>query len=229
MGRPNLFALNTWASHESRVLEIFCRALSKLAAQKRLPTREDDLNRELFRFARKENYELIKKGRGSQSSLLYEANNQPAADDLVRAKRESKRPDFQCGFVDAQIGVDRFFVLEGKRLGQPSSNSWVLNENYITNGIQRFVHAEWAYGQDASSGVMIGYIQSMTMDEILEEVNNCGKSHKVPEIAAIVGGQNGLVQFQHRLDRSFPETPYRLIHVWANLRKRSSSRAIKVA
>jgi hypothetical protein len=231
MGRPNLFALNSWAAHEDRVLEIFHGALVRLASQRQLPEKEDELNRKLLRLCRKENYRLIRqgKGRGTHSNIYYEASNQPAVDDIVRAARESKRPDFTCGFVDSQAGMDRFLVLEGKRLGQPPSPSWVLNENYIKNGVRRFIDIDWAYGKDTASGVMIGYVQSMKMNDILKEVNVCGRSMKTPKLTEIVGKQNGLMRFQQRIKRKFPETPFRLIHIWVDMKKSAASRAIKVA
>ena len=31
------------------------------------------------------------------------------------------------------------FVVECKRLGIPSSQKWILNENYVNHGVRRFV------------------------------------------------------------------------------------------
>ena len=102
---------------------------------------------------------------------MYEANNQPDADDSIRAKREYKRPDFQWGICDTNETnperMDKFYTLEAKRLGSPSSSQWILNKNYILNGINRFILVEWGYGKSVSSGAMIGYIQNMELKEIL--------------------------------------------------------------
>ena len=98
--RPDLFSLRSWELHEERVLEVFECALARLGALPSLPEREDDLNRLLLRLFRSENCRLIKLQRGTRSPVMYEASNQPAVDDITRAARESKRPDFQCGWVD---------------------------------------------------------------------------------------------------------------------------------
>jgi hypothetical protein len=187
------------------------------------------LNRRLLFLARRENYRLIKKGRGCRSNIYYEASNQPAVDDAIRAGREWKRPDFTCGLVDAQAGVDRFMAIEGKRLGEPPSPSWVLNENYINNGIWRFIDDEWAYGKDTASGIMIGYIQTMAFTGILKEVNGCGKTKRVPALRPSRARRIGsIVRMQHSFPRCFPLTPFRLVHIWVHIR-RTPAQAIDVA
>jgi hypothetical protein len=230
MSRPNLLDLKTWKSHEDRVLEVFQNALLRLGAARELPEREDDLNRKLFLLARKENYRLIRRGRGTHSNLYYEACNQPAADDAERAGREAKIPDFQCGFVDAQEGVDRFLAIEGKRLGKPSSSGWVLNENYVNNGVRRFVNSEWAYGEDAESGAMVGYIQTMDFGSILNEVTQSGSAISIPVIATKARRSRGsVITLEHVLQRPFPESPFALRHFWVDLRRSAKQAKAKVA
>ena len=156
MSQPNLYKLNSWQRHESRVVEVFEEALGELAQRDDLPNEENPLNRQLLGHVRRANCRLIRAGRGTRSSILYEANNQPRDSDEERALRELKRPDFKCGFVDADAELDLFLDIECKRLGFASSRSWVFNQNYITNGVARFENPDWGYGADCPSGVMIG-------------------------------------------------------------------------
>lgn len=222
MSRPNLFTLDTWGRHENLVLEVFRCALLRLEADPELPQKEDELNRKLLFHVRRENYRLIRVGRGCHSSIYYECANQPVVEDKGRAGREWKRPDFMCGFVDAQAEADLFFVIECKRLGLPSSPGWVLNENYIRNGVLRFVDLHWGYGEGAASGAMIGYCQTMSGDVILKEVNEYGKSVSVPSITRETEEwiDRGVTLLNQTLDRNVSPSPFSMQHLWVDLRHR---------
>ena len=222
MSRPNLFTLDTWGHHENSVLEVFHCALLRLAAESELPEREDELSRKLLSHVRSENYRLIDEGRGRQSNFYYECANQPVVEDKERAGREWKRPDFTCGLVDAQAGVDLFFVLECKRLGRPSSSGWILNENYTNYGVLRFVDPDWGYGEGAASGAMIGYVQTMSQDDILKEVNAYAAKIDVPTIRNEADNwiERGVTRLNQRLDRSTSPSPFRLEHLWIDIRHR---------
>ncbi len=222
MSRPNLFTLDTWGRHENLVLEVFQCALLRLEAESELPEKEDELNRKLLFHARSENYRLIKEGRGCHSNVYYECANQPVLEDKDRAGREQKRPDFMCGLVDARSEADLFFVLECKRLGRPSSPGWILNENYTKHGVLRFVDPDWGYGEGATSGAMIGYCQTMSGDDILKEVNGYGKKVKAPSIhrEADEWIDRGVTRLKQTLDRKVSPSPFRLRHLWVDLRHR---------
>ena len=222
MSRPDLFALDTWERHETCVLEVFRCALVGLEAEAGLPEREDELNRKLLFHARSENYRLVKDERGCHSNIYYECANQPVVEDEVRAGRESKRPDFTCGLVDAQAGQDLFFVLECKRLGRPSSSTWKLNENYTRHGVLRFVDGAWGYGAGVESGAMIGYMQTMTPDEIVEEVNEYAKEVDVPAIEKEDEdwATRGVTRLDQTLGCEVTPSPFFLRHLWVDLRRR---------
>jgi len=129
-----------------------------------------------------------------------EGCNPPHASDEERARREDKRPDFYWQFMDHLADdvscCDRRFVLECKRLGSPSRRTWVLNENYINNGVSRFITQEHGYGKGDEAGGMIGYVQDMDFNDILREVNT--------------------------LTRAFPGQSYELQHFWVDLRSAST-------
>ena len=225
MTRPNLFTLDTWASHERLVLEVFRCALLRLQAEPELPENEDGLNRKLLFHVRSENYRLIKAGRGCRSNVYYECANQPITEDKDRAGRECKRPDFMCGLVDAQAETDLFFALECKRLGRPSSRGWILNENYTRHGVLRFVDPAWGYGEGAESGAMMGYCQTMSADDILREVNGYAERVNLPAIerAEDEWVHRGFTRLNQTLDRRVSPSPFRLRHLWVDLCHRYST------
>jgi hypothetical protein len=90
------------------VVEVFQEALRDLARRDDLPEEENALNRQLLRHVKSANYRLLRAGRGTRSNIYYEANNQPLESDEDRAARESKRPDFMCGLVDAYAKLTYF-------------------------------------------------------------------------------------------------------------------------
>jgi hypothetical protein len=134
--------------------------------------------------------------------------------DRQRAAREFKRPDFYWAYHDHD-GVEpaRQFVLECKRLTHASSG-WVYTEQYVTAGIARFVSAEHGYGKASPSGAMIGYLQRMSADDALDEVNGHLGVVALPLVEAAGSSTLGITTLAHGLTRSFPDSPYRLRHFW---------------
>ena len=152
----------------------------------------------------------------------------PDADDEERAKREHKSPDFSCGFYDNQEVKPeksaKFYVIECKRLGFPSGK-WVLNKNYVVYGICRFVEPEWGYGKSVSSSAMIGYVQSMELEDILAEVNKEIEQNMLPAIGLSADGweEGGISQLEQSLNRlRIPPGRFRLRHIWVDLRGKES-------
>jgi len=224
MKQPSIPALRTWHEHERRVLEVVCLALADLQAAEQLPTDEPALNRELHFCLRRVNVRLQRQGRGVQSPFVWEAQNQPLIDDETRADREHKRPDFQCGFVNLQEGDDdrasMFYTLECKRLGRPA-NRWILNVNYVENGVLRFVTEKHGYGKATPSGAMVGYVQSMPFAQIIAEVNAAANERSLPSIALDddAWSEDGVTRLAHRLTRPASLlSPFDLRHIWVDLR-----------
>ncbi len=221
---PRLRALKIWARREERFLAIIERALQLLRAENDLPEAECDLNRRFY-------FQLLQASRelfpADPVAPISECNNQPDPDDQARAAREHKRPDFQWIYLDKYepdpAGSSRQFTLECKRLGAPRRADWVLNVNYVTDGICRFRDSAWAYGQRFSRGAMVGYWQSMELGEIIKEVNQEASRNALPEVAP--GGvpiPNGY-RSEHTFDRTFPASPFRLQHIWVDLRARRTA------
>ena len=227
MSRPNLFELPVWEHLEQSVREIFTRGLLALAEEPRLPLEEDPLNRRLLHWCRRANHELCKEGRGLPSPIYYEANNQPLADDPDRASRLRKRPDFQCGLHDDLAEnpdeSDLFYTIECKRLGLPTRPDWVLNRNYVENGILRFILTESGYSKGAPSGMMIGYIQTMEPERILSEVNEAGLAQGIPAITLSPRAwitQRLTVLNSHIVVRELEPKAFSLSHHWLDIRHR---------
>jgi hypothetical protein len=215
-----LVARNLRTMREAKCLSIIELALSLLRAQDDLPETEVDLNRRLFFCL----YEATRKlypddeiGPGA------ECCNQPDPDDKVRARREQKRPDFQWIYVDRYEPdarrSSRQFVVECKRLGEATRADWVLNRNYTDHGIERFRDPEWAYAKGMQTGAMVGYWQSMEGEEVLSKVNEGCHTRSIPDLILVGAWRpNGTSRFEHSLERPFEVSPFRLHHLWVDLR-----------
>ena len=117
-----------------------------------------------------------------------ECNNQPDPDDISRVAREQKRPD------------------------------WVFNLNYVRHGICRFRDPEWAYAKRFSSGAMVGYCQSMEPAQVLKEVNEEVGQNSLPRIIPVGQPASDCQKLEHTFERSFPVSPFHLLHLWIDLR-----------
>jgi hypothetical protein len=188
---------------------------------------EDELNRKLYFLLLEANRTALTSSLGAfDCAPVYEGSNLPSADDIIRANRESKRPDFQWTCIDhtapdPKHGV-RAFVIECKRLGAPLRTDWEFNVNYVTNGIARFVNKEHGYACDDYKGAMVGYVQSMEFEDILSEVNSTSASMGIPLLSEPADGwkENGTSLLTHTLTRAFGATPFHLLHFWVDLRTR---------
>jgi len=210
-----------WKKFEDSIFEVIQLAIKILSEKDTLPTKEDDLNRLLYTCLVQANYKLQKSNKGRESPPIYEGNIQPFHDDGKRAPRENKRPDFQWSITDvSEKNPERSskqFVLECKRLGKPKGN-WVLNKNYVYNGIKRFISNEHGYARGVESSAMLGYVQSMEIYEILSEVNIYVKNMEQPILRDT--GTKGLAVFlSHSVKAEYSEDILRLEHIWVDLKQ----------
>ena len=229
MARPHLSEIDSWSNHEARVLEVFTLALELLIEQPELPKEEVDINRKLYFCIHRANRTLSKGNGGLICPPSFDSKNPPDADDEKRSKREDKRPDFSCGIYDDQeTEPDRsakFYVVECKRLGLPSSPTWILNKNYVSYGIIRFVNPDWGYGKSASSGAMVGYVQSMELSDIFSEVNCNTRNVGLGLLVMAANGlqDNGVSRLEQDLNRlEIRPSQFRLRHLWVDIRARKS-------
>lgn len=217
---PRLNVLQLWSKRESMCLAILERALRMLSVEKGLPKSENDLNRHLYFCLLAASSELYP---ADPVPPISECNNQPDPDDVSRAARETKRPDFQWVYRD-QYEADphrssKQFVVECKRLGKPCRSDWVFNLNYVHHGIGRFRDRNWAYAQRLPSGAMVGYWQSMDANQLLDEVNDESRKNSLPDLVLIGAWDlRGVSRLEHVFDRPFEISPFRLRHLWIDLR-----------
>jgi hypothetical protein len=217
---PSLLSLRLWVKCETRCLSILERALVLLRNSQGHSQPEIELNRRLYFCLLTASRELFPE---SDLAPVQECNNQPDPDDEARAKREQKRPDFQWIFLDRYEAdperSSKQFVVECKRLGNPPRPNWVLNLNYANHGIKRFKDPIHAYAKRFPSAAMVGYWQSMEAAEVLEEVNEESQKSDLPHLLLTGSWKSGGVShLEHTFERPFDISPFRLMHLWIDLR-----------
>lgn len=226
MSQPRISQVNTWTRYKQDIFSLIAETLLLLQQQPDLPEIEDStsqpsLNRELFRCFRKACKNL---------GLTYhlptrEGKNPPYFGDITPKPREEKRPDFYWQFIDSladEASCEKRFILECKRLGSPSSANWKLNQNYLNHGILRFLSAPHEYGKGDDEGAMVGYIQSMDLEDIYREISQAIQDISEPiPLLQLLGEwkEKDISKLVHDCERQFPISPYRLHHFWVDLRK----------
>jgi hypothetical protein len=153
--------------------------------------------------------------------------NMPYMDDETRGSRDKKRPDLQWCLKNSNTQRKeeyiRYFAMECKRLGIPSSTTWILNSQYVSSGICRFIKARYGYGSPKHnpSYAMIGYVQNMELGDILNEVNEEAKAHSISTVELSSDGwkEKDISRLAHQLDRpEIHHTPLTLHHLWIDVR-----------
>lgn len=226
MTRPRLSKIDSWSNYEIRILKVLKLALEILRCEEADLTKEneDNLNYKLYFCMLDAVRELGGEDSGINSPPAYECTNQPLEDEEYLDIARKKRPDFQWGYIDHLAPPRKsakHYYIECKRLGTPTRTDWIFNQNYISNGVLRFVKREWNYGRGSSSGTMIGYIQSMVVSNILDEVNKEAYSCGITAITLSSGGwkKSGVSRLDHEFDRTeIHPTPFKLRHLWLDLR-----------
>ena len=225
MARRQLSPFETlWKRHILLYSEVFFAALQKLAKMDSISGDEDAiseilsliLNRVCFNFNKTRNQEV--------RTPYWEAPAQPVIEDELKGGKIRKRPDFTCKCInpraDSPEKHEISLHVECKRLGNPTSATWILNENYVKNGIKRFDSKIHGYSKRANSGMMIGYIISMTPEEIESEVNCYQKKHE-PEYTEIKFFFDTTTLFKTSQDinrKNVMPARFELVHFWVDLR-----------
>jgi hypothetical protein len=214
-----------WQRHECLYYEVFSIALLELSREACVSGDEDAISERLCPILNQACFELDKSRDIDVRTPLWEGPVQPVAKHELKGGKIRKRPDFTCKCSNPfAVSAEEYEIplhVECKRLGNPSSATWNLNENYVENGIKRFDSNTHEYGKRASSGIMIGYIISMNPKDILQEVNARQKKF-LPGYPDITFDFNSPPLFQtrqkikrkHVLPKSFE-----LAHLWIILAK----------
>ncbi len=213
-----------WKRHESLYTEVFSLALAELAGRPSVVGDEDAISESLCPILNQVCFKMDGDGRGEVRVPAWERPRQPVSEEELTGGKKGKRPDFTCSFYNTVAsGPDEHeipFHVECKLLGKPTSRTWILNRNYVVKGMKRFDCREHEYGKRATSGMMIGYIISLSPDENVTEVNQHKNQHfqTCPDIKFAWDGG-----YVHRTEQSItrrhvaPAT-FRLTHIWADLR-----------
>lgn len=225
MARRRLYPFETlWRRHILLYSEVFSEALEELSESASISGNEDAiseilcpiLNRVCFNFGKSRNQEL--------QTPYWETPIQPVTGDELKGGKIKKRPDFTCKLInpwaDTHENYEIAFHVECKLLGNPTSVNWILNENYVKNGIKRFDSKIHEYGKRSDSGMMVGYIVSMPPKEIESEVNYYQKKHEpeYPEIKFVFGTTTLFRTIQDIKRENVMPARFELIHLWVDLR-----------
>jgi hypothetical protein len=222
--RPLSPFITLWNRHILLYSEVFSTALQELSESASISGDEDAiseilcsiLNRVCFNFGKSRNQEL--------QTPYWETPIQPVTGNELKGGKIKKRPDFTCKRINPWAASPEkheiSLHIECKLLGYPTSATWILNKNYVKNGIKRFDSKIHEYAKRADSGMMIGYIISMTPQEIESEVNDYQKKH-APEYPAIKFFFDTTTLFKTRQDikrKNVMPDRFELIHFWVDLR-----------
>ncbi len=224
MARRTISFAVLWNRHERLYRQIFVEALIRLAAEPRISGDENSVSKHLFTIVVTVCREIGNTENREVRPPASDGLNQPVHAEETREEFTRKRPDFTCNCINQRAESNEGYLIplhvECKLLGEPTSPSWILNTNYVTHGIARFDRRSHKYGNRASSGIMIGYIISMTPEQIQTQVNSCIE-RKLPDVPLLVFALSDVPsQSQHRFARRHVmPTPFTLIHLWVDIRK----------
>jgi hypothetical protein len=217
--------LQIWPNHVKRVLDVLYLALDKLAAEDGLPLGEKDLNLTFSACVRSANLQLRRDGRGVEWPPSFDGIKGRFPGEEGDSADAEKRPDISWSMYDSEEPSperqERAFDVECKRLGKPTSKSWLLTEQYVISGIRRYIRSTHRYGRNATDGAMVGYVQDASLRELLDEVNLYCRRHGLPDIMLSEDGwrPDSISRLQQALTRHDMPSPYGLVHLWPDLRR----------
>jgi hypothetical protein len=235
---PTLATLDIWGRYQTDILDVMALALSKLAQRADLPVQERALNRELALCIAEAVRELDPDSTRIIPIPVFEAEIQPWSPhepDEDEPNRFGRTPDIQWIFRDAAadnaLTMYRSFQVECKRLGESGRISWPLNQNYVNHGISRFEDPVAQYGANCRSGAMVGYIQNLDHAQVLTDVNAEMRVASLRDNLVLVSKKRAgaVSELSHALHRRQHPSPFRLVHLWVDLRGccRSSGSPLK--
>ena len=222
--RPLSTFITLWNRHILLYSEVFSTALQELSESASISGDEDAiseilcsiLNRVCFKIGKSRNQEL--------QTPYWETPIQPLTGDELKSGKIKKRPDFTCKCINPwAVSPEKYEIslhIECKLLGNPTSATWILNKNYVINGIKRFDSKIHEYGKRADSGMMIGYIIGMTPQKIESEVNEYQKKHasEYSDIKFFFDTTTLLKTRQGIKRKNVMPARFELIHFWVDLR-----------
>ena len=127
-----------------------------------------------------------------------------------------------CGQLHAGLpflGVEQFGLhARPEGLHRGVVVGWQFNVRYVDDGVRRFLDLEWQYGKDVATGAMVGYVESLTPEEIIVEVNGALDRLGVSALTLPPRIGSPLIEMEHSFDRPFEISPFQLVHLWTDIR-----------
>jgi hypothetical protein len=224
MPRRPLPAEILWERHKQLYLKVFSIALRELVKKDNISGNEDAISETLSLILREVCLNVCRDQNQEVPPPIWEAPIPPKSEGELKGGKSRKRPDFTCRLLNPLAeSVEEYEVslhVECKRVGRSTSPSWNLNKNYVKNGIKRFDCHIHEYGKRAPSGMMIGYIISMTPKKIEAEVNAYQKQYlsNCSELKFKFDMSLLFLTCQQIQRKSIEPAQFELIHLWVDLR-----------
>ncbi len=203
---------NTWQKRQNSYLDVLLTSLPILQAKGKKRNgsyaEEDDISRELYLAIQK----VIFSPRFRKKKLdlpTFQSNIQPNPKNKVKVKSEDKRPDFLWSHIDYVNRKRLDFHIECKRL-RPDKTYHC--REYVMSGILRFITEEWSYGVDCENGLMIGYIENLTIDECIQKISEYLAANDIPAMSLRNTNNKCLSKYLHTLDRNSINRPPIALH-----------------
>jgi len=220
-----LISEHLWERHEQHVLNVFQLALLRLKKEKHLPKDEPTLNEKLYVHARYV-YCSLPYEQKPMSFVKRNSEIPPRRIEEVGERWTKKKPDFQWELINTQETnpekAIKEYTIECKRLAEKTSAGRSFINEYVVNGIIRFISKEHRYGIGTISGVMIGYVQNLVHAEVLKQINltvRKSQEYKIPEIMFNhLKDLSGISKGNHTLIREeVSPSNFDLRHIWVEL------------
>jgi hypothetical protein len=221
MARKNqsLQSRKVWSTHFNLYKDVFCYSLDVLDVSiisKKIE--EDDISAVLLGVLQETCKKWSKERRSEIPAPLAQLPQQDPDKAQIKGLNALPQPDFTCPKFDMEMGESIFLDIECKLLGEPTSPTWILNRNYVKHGVDRFDCIKHEYGKHAPSGMMIGYMVSMTPKTILGEVNEQLHADSYQELDfAFTNKVDAYRVVMQR--RKVKPVDFAITHIWADLRK----------
>ena len=219
--RPVIGQKDPWDEWQSYCLACLRLALARLRGRESLPEGENSLNTCLFDQLRIAARELCPLG-SSYPPIRAECQVQPYGESDESHRRLKAAPDITWGYEDDRepnpLKATRDFVIECKRVRSPTTSGWIFTKHYVDDGVSRFMDAGKRYGEGVSSAAMVGFWQDGADDSHQSEINSRLKNASLPALASASSNSEGIGERCHTFTRSFVISPFRLLHLWVDLR-----------
>ena len=207
-----------WSRHFNLYKEVFCYSLEVLDISIISgKIEENDISAVLLKILQETCKRWSKERRSEIPAPLAQLPQQDADKAQIKGLDALPQPDFTCPKFDMEMGENIFLDIECKLLGEPTSPTWILNKNYVKHGVDRFDCIKHEYGKHAPSGMMIGYLISMTPKTILSEVNRHLHANSYLELDFAFAKKVDICRVVMQRRKVKPIN-FAITHIWADLR-----------